>query len=65
MKTTKEERSADKLVQAISDIALDLDMVAFYLGRGYPIIIQDRLNQVIYRADTERQLQDEQFNNYF
>ena len=61
MPTTREEKAARKLSETVGDITLDLDMVSFYLGRYEPLIIQDRLSQVIYRAETERQLQDEQY----
>lgn len=61
MPTTREEKAARKLSETVGDITLDLDMVSFYLGRYEPLIIQDRLSKVIYRAETERQLQDEQY----
>jgi hypothetical protein len=58
---SKEEKTARKLAEAVTDITLDIHLVGFYLGHFADYAVYDRLMLIAHDAQTERELQDDRF----
>ncbi len=52
---TEEEKAAQKIANAISDVRLDLDDVGIYLARYFPTISYNRLILVAESAEFEKE----------
>ena len=52
---TNEEKTANKLIQAIQDLNLDLEMVGFYLANAMPHMHYRRLVEAVEAAQYQKQ----------
>lgn len=52
---TEEEKAAQKIANAISDVRLDLDEIGIYLARYFPTISYNRLILVAESAEFEKE----------
>ena len=57
-KKTKEEIIAEKIVDFLSDLRLDLDLIGLYLGRYIRITIWNRLEHIYEVAKYHREKED-------
>ena len=57
-KKTREEVIAEKIVDFLSDLRLDLDLIGLYLGRYVRITIWNRLEHIYEVAKYHREKED-------
>lgn len=57
---TEEQRVAKRLSQLVSDVALDLEVVAETLAQAYPNVI---INRILLMADILKQEKDEKWTH--
>ena len=57
-KKTREEVIAEKIVEFLSDLRLDLDLIGLYLGRYVRITIWKRLEHIYETAKYHREKED-------
>jgi hypothetical protein len=63
-KKTKEEIIAEKIVDFLSDLRLDLDLIGLYLGRYIRITIWNRLEHIYEVAKYHREKEDDHNEHY-
>lgn len=52
---TQEEKVAQKLTQAVSDVTLDLEAVGMYIAQASPSVAYRRLELIVEVAEQERE----------
>ena len=57
---TQEQKVAIKLVDLLSDIRLDIDRIGEVLGEISPTVI---LNRILYMAEVEKEIKDDEHSN--
>jgi len=57
-KRTREEIIAEKIVEFLSDLRLDLDLIGLYLGRYVRITLWNRLEHIYEVAKHHREKED-------
>lgn len=55
MASNKEKRIANKILELVSDVTLDLEAVGEYIGNDLPQVRHKRLDVVVDRANFERE----------
>jgi hypothetical protein len=63
-KKTREEVIAEKIVEFLSDLRLDLDLIGLYLGRYVRITIWKRLEHIYETAKYHREKEDDIGEHY-
>ena len=63
-KKTREEVIAEKIVDFLSDLRLDLDLIGLYLGRYVRITIWNRLEHIYEVAKYHREKEDDIDEHY-
>jgi hypothetical protein len=63
-KTTREQQVAQKIIEFLADIRLDLDMVGLYLGRYARIVVYKRLEHIYETAKYHKEKEDDPKEHY-
>ena len=61
-RATTEERVANKMIELVNDLTLDLDAVGRYVGEQAPVVLYNRLDTVIDSARYTKEEQNDRLN---
>ena len=61
-RATTEEKVANKMIELVNDLTLDLDAVGRYVGEQAPVVLYNRLDTVIDSARYTKEEQNDRLN---